>query len=278
LKPLLLVPVDFTENAFNTYRYANNLAYHLDYSLHLIHVVSSMLTGEVISLPKEDEIRWKALERLKSFSRWHPNASEHRFFPVETTYDVIEGSIAPVIVDRADPTQCRFIVCGTRDKHDLLDKWLGTVSSEIAMTAKVPVLLVPPLARFSNLKNVIMACDNHANDEYILAQIAIISDWFESNLHFVHVKAGTNDDFEFVEEDILDTLRAYQKKVLKVQMTTVEGLDVVESIFEYATTHQADLLIYISERRNFLQKIIFKSMSRKAVLNTKIPTLIMQVA
>jgi nucleotide-binding universal stress UspA family protein len=215
---------------------------------------------------------------LKSFSNWHPNESEHSFYPVETTYEVIEGTVATAIVRIADPTKYRFIVCGTRNTHSQMDRWLGTVSSEIAMLASVPVVLVPSLARFSNLDNVVVACDHHANDDYVLAQIALLTDWFESKVHFVHVKSGSKDDFEFVEKDILDTLLAYQKKALNVQMATIEGLDVVESIFGYATTHHADLLIFISERRNFFQQIIFQSMSRKAVLTTKIPTLIMQVA
>jgi len=126
----------------------------------------------------------------------------------------------------------------------------------IASTAKVPVLLVPATARFTNLDNIVVACDEHANDEYILAQIAILSDWFESKVHFVHVKSDANDKFEFVERDILDTLLAYQKKVLNVKVANIEGLDVVESVNGYAKSHKAELLIYISERRNFLQQIM----------------------
>ncbi|NND31528.1 MAG: universal stress protein [Saprospiraceae bacterium] len=275
MKAQILVPVDFTENAFNAYLYANNLAYFLDCTLHLVHVVLPPVPVEGIPLPLEEQASEKVLTQLKSFSHWHPNEHEDRFHPVETTYEVLHGSAAAMIVKKSDPTLHRFIVCGTRRKHSVADKWLGTVSSEIASSAKVPVLLVPSTARFTNLDNIVVACDEHANDDYILAQIAILSDWFESKVHFVHVKSDTNDKFEFVERDILDTLLAYQKKVLNVQVANIEGLDVVESVYGYAKEHKAELLIYISERRNFLQQIIFRSLSRQAALNARIPTLIM---
>lgn len=277
MRPALIVPVDFSENAFNAYLYANSLAYHLDYSIHLVHVAPMITSVEGLPPTSNERIIEELTEKLKSFSRWHPNESVYHFYPVETTFEVMEGTVAASIVQRADPTKYRFIICGTRDKHSQIDRWLGTVSSEIAVTAKVPVILVPSLAKFTNLDKVVVACDHHANDDYVLAQIAILSDWFESQVHFVHVKSGSKDDFAFVENDILDTLLTYQKKALNVQMATIEGTDVVESIFGYATTHQADLLIFISERLNFFQQLVFQSMTRKAVLATKIPTMIMQV-
>ena len=177
MKPQILVPVDFTDNAFNAYLYANNLAYYLDCSLHLVHAVMPPMPVEGLPIPVDNRTHDEFLSQLKSFSHWHPNEQENRFHPVETTEEVLEGPAAAAIVKSSDPTMHRFVVCGTRRKHSKTDKWLGTVSSEIALSARVPVILVPSTARFSHFDQLVVACDEPATDDYILAQIAILSDW-----------------------------------------------------------------------------------------------------
>lgn len=273
MKPSILVPVDFTDNAFNAYLYANNLAYHLDCTLHLVHV------AEKTKLPLEDETTQKKSlrDKLSSFSRWHPNEVSEKFYPVETTVEVCVGNVVEEIISASQRDAFRLIVCATRDKHTLMDRWLGTVSSEIALNASIPVILVPRSSEFSNLDSIVVGCDEHARDEYVLSHIAILSDWFESNVHFVHVREKGDHDFETVERDILDALLALQKKPLKVDMISLQGIDIVNAIFSYTAKIEADLLIMVSEKRNFLQKLLFQSMTRKAALETSVPTMIMTV-
>ncbi len=278
MKPSILVPVDFTDNAFNAYLYANNLAYYLECNLHLVHVVSGSFDLREGLEIRAGEGRLDVVEsKLESFSRWHPNAVEKKFFPVETTVEVLQGNKVNEIVRRADRESFRFIVCGTRDKHTLKDKWLGTVSSGVANQANVPVILVPGHANFANLDTIVVGCDEHTNDDYVLAQIAVLSDWFESNVHFVHVQQNPDDNFQLVERDILDALVTLQKRPLKVEMATIEGADVVDALFSYSSEKMADLLVMISEKRNFLEQLLFSSMTRKAAFDTHVPTMIMHL-
>lgn len=272
MKPSILVPVDFTDNAFNAYRYANNLAYYLDCNLHLVHVVPQF--SDI-----DDENATQFLEeRLRSFSSWHPNEISEKFFPVPTSLEVLYGDTVREIVKRGEDVLFRFIVCATREQHTLKDKWLGTVSSGIALDATIPVILVPKSAEFSNLDSIVVGCDDHARDDNVLSEIAALSDWFGSNVHFVHVLEKSEQEFVVVERDILETLVTLQKKALKVEMITVKGLDIVSSIFNYAGKIKADLLIMISEKRNFLRKLLFQSMSRKAALETSVPTMFMHIS
>ena len=128
MKPSILVPVDFTDNAFNAYLYANNLAYYLDCSLHLIHVLP--ISSDFERTQKGDAPgaeREALLTKLRSFSRWHPNEIDEKFFPVETSVEVAHGGIVDQIVQCANKGLFRFIVCGTRDKHTTREKCLGTV-------------------------------------------------------------------------------------------------------------------------------------------------------
>ncbi|MBK8501868.1 MAG: universal stress protein [Saprospiraceae bacterium] len=277
MKPSILVPVDFTDNAFNAYLYANNLAYYLDCTLHLIYVLP--ISSDSESSKRSDLARGEKevlQSKLRSFSRWHPNEIIEKFFPVETSVEVALGDTAEQVIKCANKGLFRFIVCGTRERHSSREKWLGTVSSNIAMQAGIPVILVPNHAAFTNLDTIVVGCDEHANDDFVLAQIAILSDWFESQVHFVHVQQGSQD-FEVIERDILEALVALQKKTLKVEMATIEGVDVVSALFHYASEKKADLLIMISEKRSFLKDLLFQSMTRKTAQPTSVPTMIIHV-
>ncbi|MCB0688461.1 MAG: universal stress protein [Saprospiraceae bacterium] len=269
MKPSILVPVDFTDNAFNAYNYANNLAYFLDCKLHLLHVVINdslkPLSPEQVSI------------KLKSFASWHPNETGNKFFPIETTYEILTGDVANQVVSRSQDEGFSFIVCATRDDHTLRDKWLGTISSEIALAADIPVILVPKSARFASLDTIVVGCDEHTGDERVLAQLAKMSDWFESEIHFVHVSENEDAKFVAIEKDIFGTITALQKKVLKVKMSSLNAIDIVNALFTYSTRNQADLLVMISEKRNFLKRLLFQSMSRKASLETSVPTMIMHL-
>jgi nucleotide-binding universal stress UspA family protein len=277
MKPSILVPVDFTDNSFNAYLYANNLAYDLGCRLHLIYV-SPVANGS--ESQKNENLRKAGkevlLDRLRSFSRWHPNEIDEKFFPVETSVEVLQGSTIEEVIKCTNKGLFRFIVCGTRERHSTLENWLGTVSSGIAMQAGLPVILVPNHAVFTNLDTIIVGCDEQANDDFVLAQIAILSDWFESQVHFVHVQQGSQV-FEVVERDILEALVALQKKNLKVEMATINAIDVVNALFSYSSEKKADLLVMISEKRSFIRDLLFQSMTRKATQTTTVPTMIIHV-
>ena len=122
-----------------------------------------------------------------------------------------------------------------------------------------------------------VGCDEHARDDYALTQIAILSDWFGSSVHFVHVEQKSDNAFRLVERDILEKLVALQKNPLEVKMATIGGVDIVSAIYQYASKTKADLLILISEKRNFLQKLLFQSMTKKAAHDTLVPTMIIHI-
>lgn len=270
MKPSILVPVDFTDNAFNAYLYANNLAYYLDCDLHLLHI-----TDTNISEAREER---KSLEdRLRSFSSWRPNEVSKKFYPVGTRVEVAAGKVVDEILSASNREVFRFIVCASRDQHTIRDRWFGTISSEIALNAPIPVILVPKSAEFRDINSIVVGCDEHAKDENVLSHLAVISDWFESKVYFAHVKESSDHKFVAVEKDILDMLLALKKKSFNVEMIYLEGIDVVNALFSFTTRIKADLMVMVSEKRNFLQRLLFQSVSRKAALETSVPTMIMNI-
>ncbi len=266
----ILVPIDFSANSFNAYVYANNMADKMNAEIQLVTVVS-----DSIDLENNDLKINASLTKLKSFSRFHPNHIKDRIHPVLTTYEVLVGDPLEALLNHVGQGDFTTIVCGTRSEHDFYEKWLGTVSSGLAGGATAPVLLVPSSAEYRTPSKIVVATDAHAKDEVILAEIKSFKDHFDSELHFIHVLQDENEEFEIVQREILETLVAYENRPVNVEMASVVGDDIAKEIFNYAESTNANLLIMISERRNFLQQIVSKSTTKKVVLEAKMPTMVL---
>lgn len=278
MKKCIIVPVDFTDIAFDAYCYANELAYSIDACLHLLHVTSGSF--EVNQPPNikagmtHEEV---LLDKLKGFARWHPNDQNKPLHPVNTTYQVAIGNIVNQILKVADEKDAFLIVAGTRDKHSLKDKWLGTVSSGVSIRAHRPVLLIPHQTQYTTVRNLVVACDYHADNFQVIKKLSSFSYLTRSTLHVVHVKSGDEVEFEYLKDEILDMLKTYADPALEIKTASLENTDVVTGLYDYASQFDGAMIIMISQKRNFLERLIHRSMSKKAAINAKMPTMILHV-
>ncbi|MDH3650080.1 MAG: universal stress protein [Saprospiraceae bacterium] len=270
----ILVPVDFTGSAFNAYQYANKLAYQFGGKLTLLHVFEG--TFDVADALEEEGLgKYEQLkEKLESFSHHHPNENSSQLSPLDTTCEIAQGNVVKEVSRFSSESGIDLIVAGTRDKHTIEDKWLGTISQGIAQEAFCPVLLVPSASAFGGFKRIVIATDYHASNFFVLDSIQSFNKPFGASLHFVHVQDDQDKDFEYLKREIFDYLMSYGEPSHAFEIEELTGDNVAESIFDYAQKENADLLIMISQRRAFLQKLIHRSMTREVVLQSPIPVLV----
>jgi nucleotide-binding universal stress UspA family protein len=277
MKKSILVPVDFTKNAHNAYAYATHLAHKFDCSIHLVHVYSGIdkASGD---RKKAEEKHSRILADLKSFQTFYSlQNNDLPFAPVDTTFELRGGDIIKEINNLSVGEQVEMIVAGTRDKHSLGDKWLGTISQGISMKAQCPVLLVPKGVKYSDFKHIVFACDYMASNFFILDRIQSFNRSFHANIHFVHVEQNQDDAYGQVKNEIFDFLMAYEEPSFGVHMSSIQGGNVGNTLFEYAHHHGANLIVLVSKHRSFFEKIIHKSMTKRIVLRSHIPVLVMHI-
>ena len=278
MKKCIIVPVDFTDISYNAFCYANELAYSIDACLHLLHVSSgSFDVNQPLDIKAGMTHEESLLEKLKGFARWYPNDQCEPLHPVDTTYQVSMGQIVNQILKVADEKEAFLIVAGTRDKHTLKDKWLGTVSSGVSIRADRPVLLIPHQTPFETVQNLVVASDYHADNFQVIKKLSRFSYLTRSTLHVVHVKSGDDVEFEYLKDEILDMLKTYTDPTLEIKTATLKNTDVVTGLYDYASQYAGAMIIMISQKRNFLERLIHRSMSKKAAINAKMPTMVLHV-
>ena len=278
----ILVPIDFTAVSFNAFVLATHLAERLNFKIRLLHVFSGTFD---ISMNKPFDIKADKgradiiLDKMRSFATYYPTEGVSDVRPVGVEYNVLHGNVVKQIINISEEQDITMIVMGTRDKHDMLDKWLGTVSSGVSQNAHCPILLVPYPTPYSEYRNIVFACDYHSADFRILDRMQSFNKPFNAHLNFIHVETKGNkaESFDQIKQEIVDYMVAYGDPAFSIDIDLIREDDVVDGIFEYTRKVSADLLVLVSQHRSFLERLLHKSVTKAVVLDSNIPVLVMHV-
>lgn len=270
----ILVPVDFSDSSFNAYKFANHLAFQMHCDLHLVHVLTGVVNpGEKFSIKANRGVLGATEDRLKSFSNWHPNQSDIDFEIVDTTTEVLVGDPVQEIVQATENDEIVLVVCGTRDSHNLDERWLGTVSSGIGRDSKVSTLLVPTRASFKRGGNIVVACRDRAVKDSFVKMIVEARKLFGAIVHLVHVNTHHEISRDDSTTNLLAKLHAVDPAPAVYEVKILDGYPEVE-LRSYTQRINADILILQASEKTWIQKVFSGSVSRKISLSTPVPTLV----
>lgn len=137
----LFVPFDASESAWHALEYAIKLAKeHGQIELHLATVhPEPVIFGEVELFPRE---QMEKQQRAHSMDILKPALYQAKLATVPFTSEVLMGSTAPTIVERAEKLNCIGIIMGTRGMGAIGNLVLGSVATKVIHLTKLPVTLV----------------------------------------------------------------------------------------------------------------------------------------
>ncbi len=130
----ILVPMDYSEVGVNALKYA--LAAFPESQITILHVKTS--SGDVSS-NKGREVH-QSLENFwaEKFSNLVFSSDQFIEKPTNVIVKALFGPIVTVVSNYVKKHNVDCVVMGTRDKYDLFDKWVGTVSLGVIKSINVP--------------------------------------------------------------------------------------------------------------------------------------------
>ena len=142
----ILVPTDFSDNAFNAVNYAISIAKILQGSITLLHTFQSPHpTGvlrsmdPVLEQDAENEMSALVQQLLSSF-------------PVN--YEIAKGEPVYTIAAYAEREGFDLIVMGTQGASGMKEAFLGSVTGGVMRRTQIPILAVPKGYNFRPLENI----------------------------------------------------------------------------------------------------------------------------
>lgn len=274
---MLLVPTDFTAPDANAFRYAVRLAMHYNWKVKLVHVSPLSLITSGDELPIIVSKREENVARLAVFFNAIPFTDAEKRFLDQVCFgmEVVEGLPVDEILAMASAEKAKMIVVGRGPKSAFFRSFLGSVSRSLARSATCPVLLVPPKAKFRELKDLVFAADYASVRPKFLKEVTGLAEEFGSTIQFLHVGEDFNEDDELKDrlEQIL--LKNGEPRIGWGYSFLQKFGNAELSITDWLFQNRADLVIVSTHQRGFFGKLTHHSFSTGLANALMVPMLVL---
>lgn len=269
----ILVPTDFSKNAFKALQYAIQLAIRLDYSISVVHAFSMPPTGSAVMVNISEILEKNANEELAMLKdkvdREVPEAKK-----VSMIYNAHHGPVVDVINRLSVTRQHSMVVMGTQGETDLADKWLGTNASDASKNVKIPLLILPSDTTIPSNPEFLFAADMKVlkNEKAFIFMSEVVNK-LNTHIKFVHVKNRK------LEEAQVNSYKAQLDKHFggdRAKITYITNSDVEEGITEAVRDQHPDILVIVRQDYSFLDSIFRTSVSQKLIRTAALPILVLQ--
>ncbi len=264
----ILFPTDFSPEAANAYLYAHSLAEALDARVDLINIFHLPI-GDASNIPPDyiqkvlDESEAESLEKLKEFAR--PFLGKPAYGTLRPIYGLFT---AMEITDLASQENYDMIVLGTKGERGALEKFLGSVTSEVMMKAPCPVLAIPAEAKFRPVGHIAYATSFEPSDEHAVEQLMTLAGQLAAKVHFVNV--STRGETHYIQDVKMEKDYPYNFSDFSV----VYHASVREGLEEYLQQRSMDWLALFIPQRRLWERLFHTSFTKRMVFHTRVPLLV----
>ena len=254
----VIVPLDFSEASFNAAQYATQMlagSYHTNLILYHMYEKSD-----------EEEEANRFLTNLKD------QLSKNCPLRIETIAvlgDHLINEIQRVVHHR----HASLVVMGITGKTALEQTLIGSNTLKLVDQNIVPVLIIPPNARFNGIKNVALTSDfRDVRITTPTVPIKSVLDLFRPLLHVVNVDSShyVSITAEYQKEKAImqQMFGEYNPEFYFIGMN-----DFFDAIERFTNDKNIDILITIPRQHSLLERIFKGHHTRKLVYHSHVPIL-----
>lgn len=267
----IIVPTDFSPNAFEAAKYACEIAIKQGYSIYLIHCYNSKTTifDEKFNSP---EPVTPILRGDLLMEEWKMSL-QHDFPNVKIESECREGLISEILPVIAIHPYFSLIVMGSNGLEKQDSPMFGSITSQVATVSKVPVIAVPTSLK-QNQNSRVAILTNFKEDELETLKEYINLLGSIPQLDIIHVYQNS-DNLAVIEEKINDWANKIKiiipetivKKVLKPINYNNQKLDTIAEVVNN-TINEKDynMVIVTKTRKSFFDRWFSRSISKEVIL------------
>lgn len=272
----VLCATDFSDFSKNAMDYALHFARAIDAHLTVLHVSQpqSFLAHspgdlmEKIWKEHEREVVDRINEQLDGIM-----AEEKDLHSVIINREVRSGLVVDGINLAAEELDADLIVVGMHGASGIKDLLFGNHTAGIISRSGKPLLIVPGTVRYQPVKRIGYAVDFTDFDHEDLNTLLAVKEQLAANLRIVHVDvehgAASSEQISNFTQMVSELLG-----VEDVKYDFLEGDEPIVALSNYTESGASDLLAIRHQHRNFLARILGKSISKTMADITAVPLLV----
>lgn len=275
----ILLPTDFSENAWNAISYAIDFFESEECNFYLLHVnrIEGMVAGVESYMPTAEVIeeiytkpsRTKLRQLLKEISENYKSNKKHRFYTLTDNYFFLES-----IRKHVEEKKIDMIVMGTKGASGLSEYIVGSNTGDVITKVKCTTLVVPEHSKYSELEEIAFPSDfNLSYDINILEPLTEILTNFESSLRIIHIhKKDTQLNSE--QSNNKELLNDYFEE-FNPSFHFLTNKKVEDAIQCFVESRAVDMIVMVAKNLNYFQNILFHTKVEKITYHTDIPFLVL---
>ncbi len=276
MKKKILLPTDFSKNAWNATQYAIELYKNETcdfYILNAFNATGYALESMMVPEPGEklfDEAKErseqglsKILERL-TFRDENPN---HKFYMVSQFNSLLEA-----IKDVVDKQDIQLIIMGTKGSTDAIDVVFGSNTVLVMEKSRsCPVMAIPEDAVYKDLEEIVFPTDYKLNfKQRELRDIIEVAKISNASIRILHASDG--DALDEDQENNKKLLQEYFEG-LKYSFHTLHNLDASSAVRCFVESRESDMIVFFNRKHSFFGSIFSRPMIKSLGRYSKVPVL-----
>lgn len=280
-----LIPVDFSEAAFNAANFAVKLSHQTDVAriilmnAYYISQLETMLPDTNMMMVRQEEIEENAADRIKQLETLKAKISKHVRQGVEIVVSLKQSHLVRAVVDEVNRFNADLVILGSVGNSTVRENSVGIGSHvvEISRTSPAPVIVVPPLYNYKLIDEAVIACDFKNVKENMPMDI-LHKLLGKQNIKLLVVNVNEDGRNENVSENLAaeqailhDMLQAFNPEYFYINNTNV-----ISGILDFAAEHKAQMVIVLPHTYGFLKSILHNSISQQLAKSSTVPVLLLK--
>lgn len=179
-------------------------------------------------------------------------------------------TVSEMVRRYVDKHPTNMVVMGLQGASAMKKARLGGTTVSVIDECKAPVLAIPELAKYQDLKHIVYASDlkNIQKELDIIVEFAKI---FGSAVHMIHVAPMMDKKVDAAIQTVEETIRKMNYDKLDFKLILEE--DVTMAIAGYIKEAKADLLTTFTHKLSLEEKIFGRSVTRRVAYQAITPLL-----
>lgn len=290
-KPLLLVPIDFSDYSYRACLTAFHIAKLLKCKVEILHSFIETSPIDKIQFNNDDVepaiddclLETSLNEQLTKFSdKLKKQIKLGNIPPIKFSTKLVEGVPEDSIIEYSKGVKPQLIIMGTRGTGKKIKQLIGSVTGEVLDGCRFPVFTIPESVEEFNIKNVkhIVFFTNIEHEDIIaLDMLYRLFPNLSFDVTIAHIPQRTLRMVDSHVQSCSELLSYCQNNYSRYRFSikTLSITDTVSVINDIEKTADIDLIVVPNKKKNVFARFFNPSLAHKILFNADIPMMTLPV-
>ncbi|PAW94313.1 hypothetical protein CKK33_12775 [Mucilaginibacter sp. MD40] len=277
-----LVPVDFSEAAFNAADFAARLSNQTNVeriillNAYYISPYEELLPNADMVMLREQEILESLDERYNGLNKLKRKLEKLVRAGVQIDVWVNRSHLIRAVVDNIETYNADLVIIGSVGNSSGEGDGLGSHVIGISKASPVPVIVIPPAFKYRKVERAIIACDFRKVKENVPVEV-LHKLLGKQNFDLLVVNIDTdhkhNNDVEQLAEE---TALKAMLQTYKPTYHFINSPDIIKGLLNFADEHHAEIVIALPHKYSFFRSVLHNSISQQLASSSPVPVLLLK--